>query len=125
MVKTLPDSGTQTVWTVGSQSSPALALKLTGTPSLETVTMVMSDGQTTFGATVTTTATVWVHALRFPARSTASQMRLATKLGPQSPLVRVLTTLIDTFVVQLSVAPGESKSQNVPQGTVRSAGQVS
>src|SRR5881296_212995 len=72
------------------------------------------------GALVSTTVTFWLQLLLLPHASVACQVRVASKVLPQWPVVfvTVFNTEIVMFVPPLSVAVGASKVQPVPCSTV-------
>src|SRR4051812_10012655 len=81
---------------------------------------VRAGRQTSTGGSGSTTATAWEQTLELPQRSTALQVRVAENVAPQAVLVTVESTARVTFVPsQRSVTAGLSKSQVVPQSTVR------
>src|SRR5207253_1839120 len=91
--------------------------KLQGVPSW-TVLLVLLQLMT--GAVVSMTLTVWLHWALLPQASVAAQVRVASKVLPQWPvvLVTVLTTVMAMLVPPLSVALGRSKLQAAPSCTV-------
>src|SRR6266576_584718 len=68
------------------------------------------------GALASTTVTFWLQLLLLPQASVACQVRVASKVLPQWPvvLVTVFNTVIVTLLPLLSVAVGASKVQAVP-----------
>src|SRR6266550_5242274 len=93
------------------------ASKVQGAPSC-TVLLVLLQLMT--GAVVSMTLTVWLHWALLPQASVAAQVRVASKVLPQWPvvLVTVLTTVMARLVPPLSVAVGASKLQAAPSCTV-------
>jgi hypothetical protein len=78
------------------------------------------DEQVMDGGVVSRTVMVWVQTARFVDESTASHVRVALKVSPQSTLVIVPVTRMLTFVPsQRSMAVGESNSHGVPHSTER------
>src|SRR6266446_4585782 len=96
--------------------SPALgASKLQAVPS-STVLLAL---QVITGAVGSATSTVWLHRLKLPQGSVACQVRVASKVLPQWPLV--LVTVLTIVIVggpPMSLALGASKLQAVPNSTV-------
>src|SRR5437867_5688986 len=72
--------------------------------------MLLFGAQAMLGAVVSTTVTVWLHSLELLQASVARQVRVASKVLPQWPvmLVTVLTMVTVTFP-QVSLAVGASK----------------
>src|SRR5947207_3169085 len=91
------------------------ASKLQAVPS-STVLLAL---QVITGAVVSATSTVWLHRLKLPQASVACQVRVASKVLPQWPLV--LVTVLTIVIVggpPMSLALGASKLQAVPNSTV-------
>src|SRR6266568_1380602 len=91
--------------------------KLQTAPSW-TVLLVLLQLMT--GAVVSTACTVWLHWALLPQASVAAQVRVASKVLPQWPvvLVTVLRTVMAMLVPPLSVAVGASKLQAAPSWTL-------
>src|SRR6266567_4058545 len=71
------------------------------------------------GAVVSTTVTFWLHRAKLPHASVACQMRVASKVVPQWPVVLVtVLTMVIVLLPLLSVAVGASKVQAAPCSTV-------
>src|SRR5712691_5535264 len=71
------------------------------------------------GAVVSTTVTFWLQKALLPQRSVACQIRVASKVVPQWPVVLVtVLTIVIVLVPLLSVAVGASKVQAAPNSTV-------
>src|SRR5205809_432201 len=71
------------------------------------------------GAVVSTTVTLWLQRAKLPQASVACQVRVASKVVPQCPLVFVIVLIIVIVLLPLlSVAVGGSKVQAVPCSTV-------
>src|SRR5439155_6596289 len=71
------------------------------------------------GAVVSTTVTFWLHCAKLPQASVACQVRVASKVVPQSPVVLVtVLTMVIVLLPLLSVAVGASNVQDVPSSTV-------
>src|SRR5215472_6434604 len=83
-----------------------------------TVLLVLLQAIT--GAVVSTTVTFWLHEALLPQASVATQVRVASKVVPQWPvvLVTVLRTTTGTLLPRLFVAVGVSKAKGVPSSTV-------
>src|SRR5438552_4122544 len=100
---------------------PPMSLAL-GASKLQAVpnSTVLLALQVIAGAVVSATITVWLHRLKLPQASVACQVRVASKVLPQWPLV--LVTVVTIAMVMLvpprSLAVGESNVQAVPISTV-------
>src|SRR5438874_270793 len=71
------------------------------------------------GAVVSNTVTFWLHWAKLPQASVACQLRVASKVLPQWPVVLVtVLTMVMVLLPLLSVAVGASKVQAVPCSTV-------
>src|SRR5438067_7265550 len=71
------------------------------------------------GAVVSTTVTFWLHWAKLPQASVACQVRVASKVLPQWPVVLVtVLRIVMVLLPLLSVAVGESNVQAVPCSTV-------
>src|SRR5579863_10708644 len=92
--------------------------KLQALPNCTVLLVLLLQSST--GAVVSTTFTVWLQGLlTLPQASVATQVRVALKVLPQWAvvLVVVLTMLSVTLVPLLSVTPGGSKLQALPNCT--------
>src|SRR6266704_3296920 len=70
------------------------------------------------GAVVSTTVTFWLHCEKFPQASVACQVRVASKVVPQCPVLLVTVPTMEIVAVPLlSVAVGESTLQLAPHCT--------
>src|SRR6266403_1517479 len=89
--------------------------KLQAAPS-STVLLVLL--QVMIGAVVSTTVTCWLHLLKLPQGSVACQVRVASNVVPQWPILLVtVLTMVIVLLPLLSVAVGGSKLQGVPNST--------
>src|ERR1044071_2125479 len=71
---------------------------------------VLSATQAMVGRVVSTAVTFWLHSTKLPQSSVARQVRVASKVLPQWPVVLVVVlTMLITAVPQVSLAAGASK----------------
>src|SRR5438552_16390065 len=92
------------------------ASKLQAAPC-STVLLVLL--QVITGAVVSATVTFWLHWAKLPQASVACQVRVASKVLPQWPVVLVtVLTIVMVLLPLLSVAVRASKVQAVPCSTI-------
>src|SRR5881628_3095369 len=90
--------------------SVAVGASKVQTVPCSTVLLVLLQVMT--GAVVSTTVTFWLHWAELPQASVACQVRVASKVVPQCPVVFVIVlTMVIVLVPLLSVAVGASKVQ--------------
>src|SRR5439155_93452 len=79
----------------------------------------LSGAQVMTGSVVSTMVTVWLHMAVLPQASVACQVRVASNVEPQWPVVLVaVLKMVIVGAPQLSVALGASKVQAAPHSTV-------
>src|ERR1051325_9824279 len=86
---------------------------------------VLSATQVIVGLVVSSRVTFWWHSVKLPQSSVARQVRVASKVWPQWPMVFVVVlTMVTATLPQLSLAAvGTSKLQGVVHSTDLSATQ--
>src|SRR4030095_6832401 len=86
---------------------------------------VLSATQVIVGFVVSRTVTFWLHSAKLPQSSVARQVRVASKVFPQRPVLLVVVLSTVTIALpHVSLAEGASKFQAAVHSTVLSATQV-
>ena len=110
-----------TVLTIEIMLLPLLSVAV-GASKLQAVpcsTVLLVLLQVIAGAVVSTIVTLWLQVLLLPQASVAAQVRVASKVVPQWPVVLVTVLTIEIVLLPLlSVAVGASNVQGVPCSTV-------